>query len=370
MKRIKNIALLFIDAGRAWAEDRVALYAAAIAYYTVFSLAPTLALSIAVAGFFLGGRFDVQAQVVIQVEQFLGTEAADLIRSLLNSIVEGASSATIISLLLLFYAASGVFNQLKAALDLIFGVIPKPQPGIKGALTVLRTRVLAFAMVLFVGFLLLVAVLLNAAASFLAGLIAERLPAIAPAVPSVSFLISPIIMLFLFSLTFKSLPHARLRWRDVMVGAAVTTLLFMLGISLISLYLRFSSLTSLYAAAGSLIVILLWIYYSAQIVLYGAEFTKVYANRLGRPIQPEEDAMFLSARLMERREEAMALAEAEVAARETAAAQEPVARPRPAVVVREPEQHEGQARKQVAAGLLGLALGLFLSYVSHLFGEE
>ena len=197
MRILKAIFALFVDAGIAWSQDKASLFAAAIAYYMVFSVAPLLVFVIAIAGRVFG-QVAVEGQIVAQVEQFVGPEAAVLLQSLLQNAISGSSSFTLISLAVLLWAASGVFNQLKRALDMIYGVIPKPMPQFKAALHFIRTRFLTFAMVIFMGLLLLASLALNAVAATLGSFLTEYLPAVADINTYVTRFITHFIMYLLF----------------------------------------------------------------------------------------------------------------------------------------------------------------------------
>jgi membrane protein len=351
MPYIKSIFELLRDAGQAWAQDKASLLAAAIAYYTVFSLAPLLVFSVAMAGFFFG-EAAVEGQIVTQIEGAVGREAAVLIEGLIENAQQGGGGvfATIISTALLFLGASGVFNQLKAALNRIWGIQLEPAKGLQGVINLVRMRALGFAMVLFIGLLLVAALTLNVIVATLGHYLVQLLPELGPFLRYVNLFVTPIIMVLLFAILFKTLPDARVAWRDVWLGAAVTTLLFALGVYLISFYLRRSSAGSVYGAASSLIVLLLFIYYAAQILLYGAEFTKVFANRFGKRIKPANNAVFIAERYREAAEPTPAPEPVRWAEVETAVAPPP---PPP-------------RQRQVAVGLLGLAVGLFLGYVGSL----
>lgn len=284
---------LFADSFVAWMRNKGSLYAAAIAYYMVFSVAPLLVFSIAIAGRVFS-QAAVEGEIVGQAQEFIGPEAAVLLQNLLRNAVRGSSSFTIISSIFLLWAASGVFNHLKRALDIIYGVIPRQLPPARGCLHGVRTRFLTFAMVLFMGLLLLLALALNTVAATLGTLMVRYLPELNTINTSITRFVAPAIMFVLFSMVFKLLPEVRIAWRDVWLGAAVTTLLVSLGSYVISLYLRVANVGSVYGAAGSLIVILVWIYYSAQILMFGAEFTKLYAIRFGDGIAPRSRAITLS----------------------------------------------------------------------------
>ena len=367
MQLVKNFFQSFIDAGQAWADDRVSLYAAAIAYFLVFSLAPILSLVIALAGRIFG-QAAVRGRIVEQVAQFVGLEAAVLIEDIIESAMSGTTSTTIISVIILLFAASGVFNQLKRALDLIFGVIPRPQAGMKAAINSVRTRAISSLMVLFLGAILIAAMMLNTIIAVLDNYIVQYFPSVAELIPSLNTFAVPFVMFFLFAVLFKTLPHAIISWWDVIVGAIVTTVLVLIGNYLINIYLIFTSTASIYGAAGSLIVILIWIYYTAQIILYGAEYTKVFANRMGRRIVPAAGGMYLADRLLERNDMDTQQPPDEPEPVEPAPEPVPFGASFDAISETSPPPH--QRRKQLASGLLGLALGLLLGFIANLRGDE
>jgi membrane protein len=266
-----------------WNQDKAPQLAAALAYYTVFSLAPLLLIAIAVAGL-LFGRDNVQTQVIGQLQGLLGDDGATLIQTML----EGASKpsagilATIVGLVSLGFGASGAFGQIKAALNTIWNVPPKPGPsGIAGIFANLKNQFVSFTMVLGTGFLLLVSLVISAGLSAANEYFGARVPIAASLWGIVNALVSFGVITLLFAMIFRVLPDLHIAWNDVWLGAAITALLFTIGKQVIGLYLGHSSVASTYGAAGSLIVLLLWIYYSAQILFLGAEFTQVYARRYG-----------------------------------------------------------------------------------------
>jgi membrane protein len=361
MRIIKAIMSLVVDAGVAWSQDKASLYAAAIAYYMVFSIAPLLVLVIAIAGRFFG-QVAVEGQIVAQVEGFIGAEAALLLQNLLSSALNSSSSFTVISMAILLWAASGVFNHLKRALDIIYGVIPKQVPGIGGFVHILRTRALTFLMVLFMALLLLAALALNTVAATFGNWLGQYLPDLAALNTYVTRFITPFIMFTLFSILFKMLPDARVAWRDVWLGSVVTTLLFLLGVYFIGIYLSVANVGSVYGAASSLIVALVWIYYSTQILMYGAEFTKIYANRYGTPIVPRSTATLLAEHYNN-----LQVVEPED---EEPEPEERIYFGQPVQIVDEPSPPNHQKRKQLAAGLIGLATGLFLAFIGQFLNDD
>ena len=341
---------LLKESAKGWSRGQASLLAAALAYYTIFALAPLLVIAVAVAGVVFGDAA-VEGQIVAQIEGTVGREAAVVIQDLIANASESGASviATILSTALLLVAASGLFAQLQRALNMIWGVQPAPEQGI---LNVLRKRALAFSMVLVVGLLLLLSVTVSTIVTAVGDRLAEWLPGIGSLLPQINLLASFVILIVLFALLFKVLPDAQLTWKDVLLGATVTTLLFSLGHYLIGLYLAHSSAASTYGAAGSLVLILLWVYYSAQIFLFGAEFTQVYANKYGSRLKPANNAIWRDKNHVSDIEEA----------------------PSPYRIVTTPlypdQAESGTAasrwRHPVAVGLLGLATGLLLAFLGSL----
>lgn len=280
---------LFTDTFKDWNEDKAPRLAAALSYYTIFSLAPLLIIAISLAGLFFG-EDAARGEVIGQVQSFMGEQGAQAISGLLEASnrTGGGGFAAIVGFATLLFGAAGVFGQLKDALNTIWEVAPKPNQGIWGFI---RGNVLSFTMVLAVGFLLLVSLLLStvisAAGKFLGGDAFQQ--SILWGI--VNFLVQGAITFGLFALIFKELPDAEITWRDVLLGAAFTAVLFAIGRFLISFYLAQTATGSTFGAAGSLVVILVWVYLSAQILFFGAEFTQVYARNYGSHIAPSENAV-------------------------------------------------------------------------------
>jgi membrane protein len=275
-----------------WQRDKVSRLAAALAYYTTFSLAPVLVIVIAVASF-LFEQSTVQSRIINQLQGLLGENGAQLVQEMLTSAQANESDgfwATVISVGLLILGASGLFIQLQDALNTVWNLEIKPDAGLW---RLIRDRLLSFGMILVIGFLLLVSLLLSAGLAAVSGLLGDTLFGWDLGWRILNAAVSFGVITLLFGLIYKILPDATISWRDVRVGAAMTALLFTLGKALIGLYLGNSSVASAYGAAGSFVVLLLWIYYSAQILLFGAEFTQVYANRFGSNIQPAKTAFFV-----------------------------------------------------------------------------
>jgi len=275
-----------------WNEDKAPRLAAALAYYTVFSLAPVLIIVIAIAGLVFG-QDAAQGEVVKQIDELVGKQGAEVIQSALQSAHESESSgpASIINLVILLFGASGVFAQLQDALNTVWEVAPKPGGAL---LTVLRQRFLSFAMLLVIGFLLLTSLVLSAGLAALGNFVGGLLPGIDLLWQILNFLVSFGVITVLFAAIYKILPDAKIAWDDVWIGAAITAFLFTVGKLLIGLYLGNASFGSTYGAAGSLVVILAWVFYSALILFFGAEFTQVYARRYGSRIIPSSHAVRLT----------------------------------------------------------------------------
>ncbi len=291
MKRFfSQLVDLFKESGQGWSRDNASLLAAALTYYTIFALAPLLVIAVAVAGAIYGDAA-VQGEIVDDIKHEVGEEAAVIIQDLITDASQSESStfATIASAVLLLVAASGLFTQLRRALNMIWGVRLGPENGV---IIVIRQRALTFVLVLIVGLLMLLSFATSTLITAVGDRLAFWLPGIGSLLPLINFLVSLVILTVLFALLFKVLPDAHLTWRDVLLGATVTTLLFMLGRYLIGLYLAYGFSASAYGAAGSLVLILLFVYYSAQIFLFGAEFTLVYANKYGSRLRPSRNAIW------------------------------------------------------------------------------
>ena len=268
-----------------WNQDKVSNLAAALAYYTIFSAAPLLVIVIAVAGSFYG-QAEVQSTIVLKLRELMGEEGAGVIKTTLDNIQSssagGSVTASLISVADLFIGATGVFAQLQDSLNTIWDVKPVR---FTGFLALVRSRLLSFIMVVGTGFFLLASLILSATLSTIKVFAKDRLIDIDLIWQLLDLVLSYGVTTFLFAMIYKFLPNARIYWRDVWVGAVVTTLLFSAGKSLLSFYLSHSSFSSTYGAAGSLVILVAWVYYSAQILFIGAEFTQVYARRYGSKIQ-------------------------------------------------------------------------------------
>lgn len=275
-----------------WNEDKASRLAAALAYYTIFSIAPLLVIVIAIAGLVFGEEA-ARGEIVAQIQGLVGRSGAEVIETAIQNANQPAtgSIASIISIGALLFGAIGVFAQLQDALNTIWEVQPKPGRPVKGFV---RRNVLSFTMVLGIGFLLLVSLIISATLSAISSYFSHLVPGFDVLWQVVNFLISFGITSFLFAMIFKFLPNVQITWGDVWIGAIITSLLFSIGRFLLGWYLGKGSFGSTYGAAGSLIIILAWVYYAAQILFFGAEFTQVYARSFGSQIMPDEDAVSLT----------------------------------------------------------------------------
>jgi len=283
---------LLKDSYKEWSEDKASNLAAALAYYTAFSVAPLLLIAISLAGFVFGQKA-AEGQVYGQLQGLLGPDAAGSIQAAVaNSQQKSAGLlSVVIGIATLVWSASNVFSQLQDALNTIWEVRPDPNAGIMGTV---KRRFLSMTMVLGIGFLLLVSLLLTAGISAVSKLFGNWLPGGDFIWQIVNMVISFAAITGLFAAMYKILPDVKIEWIDVWFGAAATALLFTIGKLLIGLYLGHASIGSTFGAAGSLLVFLVWVYYSAQILLFGAEMTQVYARLTGSRIVPSEGAVPLT----------------------------------------------------------------------------
>ncbi|MBC8036365.1 MAG: YihY/virulence factor BrkB family protein [Rhizobiales bacterium] len=276
----KDILQLIKEAAVAWNNDSAASMGAAIAYYTIFSIAPLLIIAIAIAGFFFGMEA-AQGHIFAQARGLVGEEGALMLQALVESASQPAEGflATLIGLIVMVFGATGVFAELQGAMDRIWQIPAEKQQS--GLWYLIRRRLLTFGMVLGVAFLLLVSLIVSAFISALETLWTPYVGGPEIILQSVNFAVSFVIVTGLFAMIFKLLPRVAVAWSDVVIGAAATALLFNIGKFLIGLYIGKSGVVSGFGAAGTLVALLLWIYYSAQVFLLGAEFTWVYAKRYG-----------------------------------------------------------------------------------------
>lgn len=282
-----------------WLEDKAPQLGAALAYYTVFSLAPLILVLLAVVGFiFRDDPAGAWNKLTQQMSYFLDASAMQVIQNIAQKTSQTGKStlATIIGIGLGIFGASGVFGQLQDALNTIWGVKAKPGLGIWGFL---RNRFLSFAMVAGICFLLLVSLTIEALLKGFSHYMQSVLPGGIVIALAVYVIFDFAVVVLLLAMIFKFLPDVKVQWKDVWIGAVMTAILFGIGKWLLGLYLGSGAAGSAYGAASSLITLLLWVYYSSQILLFGAEFTQVYAQRAGRALKPSEYAVRLETKQVE-----------------------------------------------------------------------
>ena len=273
--------------GKEWIADNTPRLGAALAFYSVLSMGPLLLIVLSIAGLFFGHQA-ASGEIVTQIRGLVGDEGAKVIETILahsQNHREGLIAVTI-GIITLIFGATAVFSELQDALNTIWKVQAKPGRGI---LWIIRQRFLSFAVVLGTGFLLLVSLVLSAGLAALSKYFTPASPALLLNI--LHSLVAFGVVTALFAMIFKILPDAQIRWSDVWIGAAITAALFTVGKSLIGLYLGHSAISSAYGASGSLIVLLMWIYYSSQILFLGAEFTQVYSRFCGSRTTPARDAV-------------------------------------------------------------------------------
>jgi membrane protein len=290
-----NVFSLLKQTFQEWLQDKAPQLGAAIAYYTVFSLAPLVLVLLAIVGVvFRHDPAGAWNRITQQMSYFLDQSALQVVQNIAQKASQPGKStmATIIGVALALFGASGVFGQLQDALNTIWGVKAKPARGIWGFL---RSRFLSFTMVAGICFLLLVSLAIEALLKGFSHYVQSVLPGGIVVALTVYVIFDFAVVVLLFAMIFKFLPDVKIQWRDVWMGAVMTAILFGLGKWLLGLYLGSGAAGSAYGAASSLITLLLWVYYSSQILLFGAEFTQVYADRAGRGIEPAEYAVRIQA---------------------------------------------------------------------------
>ena len=292
MKKLKEIGKVVIQSFKGFAEDKIPKYSASLAYTTVFSFGPLLIVIIFLCSLFFGQEA-TQGKIYSQMQQFVGQDAALQLQTIIkNASLEGKGTvAAVIGIITLLFGATAVFAEIQDSINTIWGLKTKPK---KGLWKMVRNRFLSFSVVVSLGFLLLVSLAIS---TIIEGL-SEKLKASFPDVTVVIFyildlLISFVVITALFAVIFKVLPDAKTKWKDILPGALASGILFMIGKFVISFYIGKSNVGSTYGAAGSLVVLLLWVYYSAMILYLGAEFAKAWSSHKGSSIQPNDYAVAL-----------------------------------------------------------------------------
>jgi membrane protein len=289
----KKLWLLLKDAGISWDDDNIAVQGAALSFFTVFSLSPLLILLVVLSSIGFGEEA-ARGLLVNQIRGMIGTEAAVFVQTLIVSVNRsgGTLPAIIFGVIMLLLGASGVFIQLRDSLNLIMRVRMKPGGAIKGFL---NGRLLAVAMIFGIALLLIVVLIVSAAFAFAGKYLYELNPHISKAAWVIDFLFSITGITIVFALMIKVLPSAVLAWKDVWIGASFTAIIFSIGNCLIGLYLGNESVNSIFGAARSLIIFMVWTYYTSQIFFFGAGLTRLYAERFGSGITPDASAVRLAA---------------------------------------------------------------------------
>ena len=288
----RHLLPLLKEAASDWIDDGAMRLSSSLAYYAIFSLAPLLVILISIAGLVFGEEA-ARGQLSQQIAVLAGRGAGDAIQAAVQSSASqksGGVMATIVSTGLLLFGASTVFAELKDSLNIIWGVIVKPG---RPFLTLMHDRFFSFSIVLAIGFLLLVSLVISVLLALLGKYMSLRFELPSAVWQAWDFIISFIVVSSLFALIFKLLPNVRLRWRDVWLGAVATSLLFTIGKLIIGYYLATSSIASSFGAAGSVVIVLAWIYYSACILFFGAEITKIFVRKFGSGIVPNSRAVLV-----------------------------------------------------------------------------
>ncbi|MFN0173934.1 MAG: YihY/virulence factor BrkB family protein [Saprospiraceae bacterium] len=272
-------------------EDNGLRLSSSLSYYTLFSMAPMLIIVISIGSVLLG-KDAIEGHLYFQFEGLIGKLGALQLQEMIKNVrISGDTPwVTVVGVATFFFGATGVFIEIQDSINSIWSIKAKPK---RGWVRFLFTRIVSFSMVVGIGFLLMVSLVLSAALALLDGWLASNISSFAWLAHIISNLISTAVVMLLFAVIFKVLPDAKLKWRDVLIGAFFTAVLFLIGKYLINLYLSRSSTVSAYGAAGAVVLIILWVYYSAIILYLGAEFTKVYANRYGGKITPSKFAVFV-----------------------------------------------------------------------------
>lgn len=344
---MKKYLPLFKQTFKEFGEDKAPRLGAALAYYTVFSIAPLLLIAIAIAGLVFGQEA-ARHEISAQLGRVMGPSMATAIEGMVKAAAKPKSGAmaTIIGIVTLLFGASGVFAQLNDALDTIWNVERKKKAGILGTI---KDRFLSMAMVCGIGFLLLVSLVFDAAISAMGKYFGNRFPGGEVLLQTVQLVISFALVTVLFAAIFKFLPDVKIAWRDVWLGAVFTSVLFVLGKFALGLYIGKTAASSTYGAAGSLVVLLLWVYWSAQILFLGAEFTQVYARSHG--------SLAGDTSKTEAKEEAERVEDRPKPA--------PHGAPIPAPMYAR-QKSGGGAGKLIAGGVAGLVIGAFFGLFSAL----
>lgn len=265
---------------------------AALAYYTIFSIGPVLVIIISLAGLFYG-REAVQGRIYYQINGLVGNSAALQIQEIIQNIEKSqlSTSGAVIGVVILLIGATGVFTEIQDSINYIWSIKAKPK---RGFVKLLTNRLISFSLIISFGFVMLVSLIINALVDLLQGRLEQFFDSVTVYIfQGINYLVLFGVISVLFAIIFRVLPDATIRWRDAFVGAAFTAFLFLIGKFLIGFYLTYSDIGVTYGAAASIVLLLLWVYYTSIILFFGAEFTKVYTLNLGSGIQPDKTAVFI-----------------------------------------------------------------------------
>lgn len=293
MNAVKGIFKLLRDTVAAFMQDRATIYAAGLAYYAVFALAPLMVLVIVIAGFFIG-RSNASDQIAVQLGFIFGPQLGAFMDELVIAVNAQVNTGTLTLLSVggLILAASGIFNQLRNSLNIIWGIVVDQPRDLRGYLALARSRAIPFVMVFLFGLLFSLSVMLDTILNVVESRLGPFFPNLVSLLPLAGRVVIPALTLITFTLVYRILPDARARWRDVLFAAAIVTVLFLGGRFFLAFFLARSNTGSVFGTAGSLIVLLVWIYFSANLLLLGAEFVKLFSARFGQPIRPIRLARF------------------------------------------------------------------------------
>ncbi len=290
MLPLKNIWKLTKETFKGFSDDKITKLSGSLAYFTVFSMGPLLVVIIYVCGLFFA-REAVEGKIYSVLKDFVGQDTAIQLQEIIKkaSFTNSNTIAAIIGTITLLIGATGVFGEIQDSINKIWGLKPKPK---KGWLKMLQNRVLSFSVIISLGFLLLVSLAITGIIEAISGRLQARFPGITLVIFYIVNMVFTLgISMLIFAVIFKVLPDAKIKWKDVAAGSFVTALLFLAGKFGISFYISQTKIGSTYGAAGSLVVLLVWIYYSSMILYLGAEFTKTYALEYGEPIHPSDYAV-------------------------------------------------------------------------------
>jgi membrane protein len=286
---MKSLASLLHETFRQWSTHRVPRMGAALSFYTIFSLAPLAILTLSLVSLAID-RSAARAEMIDMIRYQVGTEGADTVSMILAKTASASSGTStweaVIGFIVLLVGSSGVFGELQDSLNQIWDVTPQRHP----VLLIIKERAISFVMVLVISFFMLISFLFSAAVAIAGSYLHGKFPSLDGIWELANSGVSLVVIALLFALIYRVIPDARVAWRDVWSGAAIAAVLFVLGKYVLGFYFGRSAIASSYGAAGSVIIVLVWVYYSAQIMFFGAEFTRVYAQRHGsqRPLQGKE----------------------------------------------------------------------------------